>query len=325
MKERIYSASALPSLSPPLVLSLSSSPSLSSCGARLSLLLRAIYAKGKRAEVRLCNRAPSFSEGQRHECVCLLKEHDWGWIQVRLEIRKWEDPTVNAAAAVALRQAVSRWMNGSLSGAWERMGRGSCMPTTGIRQREHGRQVLQLNIQRQRVYTLWFFFSPLVWFSASLSLQRKLAVRFVGSVCSVGRSPLRTDTQTIPDPVCYLSRIFPAGEYTWKNHIVSRARKKVDQGFFPSLSLSSPQRCCRSSPWQDTWFPLSKRRSSFVNGFGFFFSWKGFFSLCMAVPNSNGVDFTASRVDYIIWKAECETRPYLSDRESNILTYLPPC
>ncbi|TKS83652.1 hypothetical protein D9C73_017765 [Collichthys lucidus] len=30
--------------------------------------------------------------------------------------------------------AVSRWMNGSLSGAWERMGRGSCVPTTGIRQ-----------------------------------------------------------------------------------------------------------------------------------------------------------------------------------------------
>lgn len=43
----------------------------------------------------------------------------------------------------------------------------------------------------------------------------------------------------------------------------------------------------------------------------------------MAVPNLNGVDFAASCVDYIIWKAECETGPYLPDRESNILTYLP--
>ncbi|KAM7374807.1 hypothetical protein PAMP_007444 [Pampus punctatissimus] len=28
-------------------------------------------------------------------------------------------------------------MNGSLSGAWERMGRGSCVHTIGIRHREH--------------------------------------------------------------------------------------------------------------------------------------------------------------------------------------------
>lgn len=50
-------------------------------------------------------------------------------------------------------QAVSGWMNGSLSGAWERMGRGSCVPTTGIRQRARSRQALQLNTQRQRAYT----------------------------------------------------------------------------------------------------------------------------------------------------------------------------
>lgn len=61
---------------------------------------------------------------------------------------------MNAAAAVALRQSVRPWMNGSLSGVWERMGRGSCMPATGIHQREHGREVSQLSTQRQRVYTL---------------------------------------------------------------------------------------------------------------------------------------------------------------------------
>eukprot|EP00064_Thunnus_orientalis_P001525 superscaffoldBa00000105_g1528 len=48
--------------------------------------------------------------------------------------------------------AVRRWMNGSLSGAWERMGRGSCVPTIGIRQREHGRQALQLNTAKAGLY-----------------------------------------------------------------------------------------------------------------------------------------------------------------------------
>lgn len=30
-------------------------------------------------------------------------------------------------------------------------------------------------------------------------------------------------------------------------------------------------------------------------------------------------------VDYTIWKAECKARPYLTDQERNILTYLPCC
>lgn len=80
------------------------------------------------------------------------------------------------------------------------------------------------------------------------------------------------NTQTLLDPVCYLSRIFPTGEYTCKkSHCVPIKERKVDQGILSPLSVLSPQRCCRSSPWRDTWFPLSKRRSSFVNGFGFFF------------------------------------------------------
>lgn len=30
-------------------------------------------------------------------------------------------------------------------------------------------------------------------------------------------------------------------------------------------------------------------------------------------------------VDYTVWKAECETRPYFTALERNILTYLPRC
>lgn len=110
---------------------------------------------------------------------------------------------------------------------------------------------------------------------ARVILRVSVSTEETGSaLCWIGllrrtQPSLRTDTQTIPDPVCYLSRIFSAGEYTWKNTLFPELGKKVDQGFFPSLS--SPQRCCRISPWQDTWFPLSKRRSSFVNSFGIFF------------------------------------------------------
>lgn len=83
-----------------------------------------------------------------------------------------------AAAAAALRQALSPWMNGSLSGAGEQMRRGSCVPATRSRPRERG----------------CGFLLTALCDSASRSLQRKLAVRFVGSGSSVRRSPLCAPT-----------------------------------------------------------------------------------------------------------------------------------
>lgn len=57
-----------------------------------------------------------------------------------------------------------------------------------------------------------------------------------------------------------------------RSHCVrSRERRGGSRDLCPPRSLSSPQCCCRSFRWRDTWFPLSKRRSSFVNGSGSFF------------------------------------------------------
>lgn len=77
-------------------------------------------------------------------------------------------------------------MNRSLSAASERMGRGSCVAVTGIRQRVNDRQALQLNTQRRRAYTSWIVAHCLCDLAPSLSQQRKTgrALCWIGLLCS---------------------------------------------------------------------------------------------------------------------------------------------
>lgn len=152
----------------------------------------------------------------------------------------------------------------------------------------------------------------------SLSQLRKLVVRFfLGSVRSIGRSLAHRRANLPGSGLSPRTDISDRRIYV-KTKPVSRGGKgrKVDPGIVRFRRLGAV-----AAPGRDARFPLSKRRSSFVIGFWIFFSWKGFSPLCMAVLALTGVDFAAPRVDYIIWKAECETKPYLPGRESNILTY----
>lgn len=252
-KKEYLSAPALPSLSPfssslLFSLSLSLAASLSVCGALLSLLLRAIYAKGKRVDVRLCNPAPSFSEAQKTR-VCLSSEG----ALLRLNPSPPGNQEVGGPdreGSSGSTQAVSRWMNGSLSGAWERMGRGSRVPTIGIRQREHDRQALQLSTQRRWAYTLWIF-AHCLW-----DLRPSVSTEETGrALCWIGllhrTQPLFAHRHTNPPGSCLfpLTDISDRRIYVKKKthtHSTSRARKeRWIKGFF---SLKSHPRCYRSSP-----------------------------------------------------------------------------
>lgn len=112
-------------------------------------------------------------------------------------------------------------------------------------------------------------------------------MRFVGLVRSVGRSPsLRTDPPTHkPSRILFVtSHGYFRQENIRESEITlcvqstkkKRKKRKVDQGIFFSSSSSSSlcrrlSAVARSSPWRDTWFPLSKRRSSFVKRLWIFF------------------------------------------------------
>lgn len=221
--------------------------------------------------------SPAFSEApKKHECVCLLKEHDWGWIQVRLEIRKWEDLTVKAAAAAALRQSVAGWMGVclALGSGW---GEALVCPRPGSVRERAADRLCSWTHSDSGLIPGDFFAHCLCDLPPSCLYRGKLAVRFVGLVRSVGRSPsLRTDPRnTNPPGSCLLPltdisdrRIYVKA----KSHCVQSTKKeRWIKGFFFFFPLSSPQRCCRSSPWRDTWFPLSKRRSSFLKRLWIFF------------------------------------------------------
>lgn len=83
------------------------------------------------------------------------------------------------------------------------------------------------------------------------------------------------ETQTLPDPVCYLSRIFPTGEYTWtRNHIVSRARKKKggSRDFFSSSLCRRLSAVAEALRGETHGSLCPKGAVAFWNGFGFFFS-----------------------------------------------------
>lgn len=105
-----------------------------------------------------------------------------------------------------------------------------------------------------------------------------------GALCWIGfrRSPLCTPTHEPPRILLLTFQGYFQRENIGEiSHCVrSRERRGGSRGtpqptpplsLHLSPSLSSPQRGCRSFRWRDTWFPLSKRRSSFVNGFGFFY------------------------------------------------------
>lgn len=118
-KKEYLSACAFPSLPPSLPAfshSLSLSASLCSSGALLCLLLRAIYAKGARAVVRLWN-VKSSSKLPRSPKTRV-------WLSAEgARLRLNSSPPGNQEVGGPDRegsssQAVSRWMNGSLSGAW---------------------------------------------------------------------------------------------------------------------------------------------------------------------------------------------------------------
>lgn len=111
MKKRIYSPAAS-SLGLSRSLSLSLYASLSSSGAQLSPLLRAIYAKGNGAYV----------------CASAIEPLDFRWPKTRVcegaRLRSNSRPSGNQEVGGPDRegsssstQADSRWMNGSLSGA----------------------------------------------------------------------------------------------------------------------------------------------------------------------------------------------------------------
>ena len=277
---------------------------------------------------------------KNHERVCLLKEHDWGWIQVRLEIRKWEDPTVKAAAAAALRQSVAGWMGVclALGSGW---GEALVCPRPGsVRERAADRLCSWTPSDSGLIPGDFFFLcSLLVWFaSVPVSTEENCQCALLDWFALSDAAPLCAPTprHTNPPGSCLLPltdisdrRIYVKA----KSHCVSRARKKkkrkVDQGIFFSSSSSSSlcrrlSAVARSSPWRDTWFPLSKRRSSFVKRLWIFFF---FFFLERLLLSPHGCpQFKRSRLRRLscglyylrsrMWNEAVFTRP----RKSNILT-----
>lgn len=183
------------------------------------------------------------------------------------KIRKWEDPTGKAAAA--LRQSVTGWIGVCLllGSGW---GEALVWPRPGsVREWTTDRLCSWTRSDTGLIPREFLLTAYVIWLCLCLN-RGKLAVRFAGLVCSAPSDevPLcAPTTQTSPDPVWYLSRIFPTGEYTWKNIKCPEEGRKGRwiKGFLSSRRLSAV-----AAPWRDTWFPLSKRRSSFVNGFWIF-------------------------------------------------------
>lgn len=77
------------------------------------MLLRAIYAKGKCVDVHFCSRDPSFSEAQKTH-VYLSSEGGLLWLNPRPPGNQEVGGPERSGSGT---QAVSRWMNGSLSGS----------------------------------------------------------------------------------------------------------------------------------------------------------------------------------------------------------------
>lgn len=252
--------SLLPSCSLSLSLSLSLPPYLSVVRCRLSFC--APFTQ--KVNAPMCTSAikvQAFSEApKKHKCVYLVKEDYCGWIQDRLEIRKWEDPTVKAAAH---KQAVAGWMGVCLV---LRSGRGeavACPRSESVRAPSATVGLYLVN-----------FCSLLVWFPC-VSVSTEKSGR---ALCWIGllhrTQPLSAHRLTNPPGSCLLpltdisDRRIYVKKITHAHTLSPEQERKVDQRIFSPFS----SHCwCKSSPWRDTWFSLSKRRSSFVNGFGFFF------------------------------------------------------
>lgn len=208
----------------------------------------------------LQSRFKLFGSPKKHKCVYLVKEDYCGWIQDRLEIRKWEDPTVKAAAH---KQSVAGWMGVCLV---LRSGRGEAVACP----RSESVSAPSVTVGLYLVN----FCSLLVWFPC-VSVSTEKSGR---ALCWIGllhrTQPLSAHRLTNPPGSCLLPltdisdrRIYVKKSHTHTHWVPSRKGRWI-KGFF---SPSSPHCWCKSSPWRDTWFSLSKGRSSFVNGFGFFF------------------------------------------------------
>lgn len=200
-------------------------------------------------------------------------------------------------------------MNGSLSGVLEQIERGSRKPATRIRQRKHSGPFCILTDRRW--FSYWWLIAPESFDSLCLSTGVAAgALCWIALLLRTQPSP-RTDTHTHThhlDPICFLLRIFP--KYTWKNIVFEQGLLDL---ISPLLVVTAVAEALRG---KNTWLPLSKRRSSFAKGVGFFLL-ETLLSL-HGCPQFKGADLSASCVDYINWNAQWETRPFLGlpDRES---------
>lgn len=223
-------------------------------------------------------------------------------------------------------------MNGSLSGAWERMGRGSCVPTTGIRQRARSRQALQLNTQRQRAYTWWFFCSLLVWFASVLSLQRKTgsALCWIGSLRRTQPLSAHRPPKHKPSRILFVT----SHGYFRQENIREREitlcpehekQKGGSRDFFSSSLCRRLSAVAEALRGETHGSLCPKGAVAFWNGFGFFFSLERLLLSPHGCPQfkrsrlrrlSCGLYYLRSRM----WNEAVFTRP----RKVISWLYLPP-
>lgn len=151
-----------------------------------------------------------------------------------------------------------------------------------------------------------------------VSPQRLLLVRFVGSLCSSARSPLRAPTHAHTHTHTIWILFVSSCGYFWKEII--RGKNIVFWagivGSYSPLLFSSSRLLQKLFVAKTHGFLCPKGAVALRKALDSFF-WKHFFR-CMGVLSSNGADLSASCVDYISWNAQWETRTFLGlpDRES---------
>lgn len=166
-----------------------------------------------------------------HKCVYLVKEDYCGWIEDRLEIRKWEDPTVKAAAH---KQAVAGWMGVCLV---LRSGRGeavACPRSESVRAPSATVGLYLVN-----------FCSLLVWFPC-VSVSTEKSGR---ALCWIGllhrTQPRSAHRLTNPPGSCLLPltdisdrRIYVKKSHTHTHWVPSRKGRWIKGFFLPSRLIA---------------------------------------------------------------------------------------
>lgn len=181
--------------------------SLSCCGAQLSLLLRAIYAKVNAVR---CTSAIEF-QGFRKNRITRVCEG--------ARLRFNSSPPGNQEVGGSGCEGKSNAPTGScqsldeLEFVWCLRADGEKLLCASHRD-PSDRQVLQLSTQRLLVYTVQFF----AHCSSDASRKWQCALLDRSAVPSDAAHSAADNTQTLLDPVCYRSRIFPTGEYCKKSH-----------------------------------------------------------------------------------------------------------